>query len=119
MGGETEWQLESVATFAAGCIAYHGSSAVKRKATDVTLAVCRLGAAASVERLAAQPPVADQAARERVTAALTGVLGDYTAELEGEGAAGQTMPPAADAAQTRAQSSYAAEREIETAAVVP
>ena len=90
--------------------------------TDVTLAVCRLGAAASVERLAAQPPVADQAARERVTAALTGVLGDYTAELEGdgggEGAGGQTMPPAADA-QTRAQSSYAAEREIETAAVVP
>ena len=88
-----EWPMETVATFCASCIGHHKSTAVRNKAKSVAVHVCRAGpaAVAAIERLIAQPPVSDAAARELVSAALRDALEQSIAEQAADG--GGSMAP--------------------------
>ena len=80
---KSQWQMESLATFCAVCIAVHKAVTVRSKAKMVAGLVCACSQEGweSVKRLAKQPPTSDVDQRARVTNELTEVLAEYEGEL--------------------------------------
>jgi hypothetical protein len=109
---KVEWPMETVATFCAGCIGHHKSTAVQNKARQVVSLVCKNGAhpalvgtfarfisvfagslsfclrstgpgaLQAVQRLIAAPPMAEQEGRERVAQRLTEAIEDAARSVD-------------------------------------